>query len=65
MAVRSEGVISLMPRKQSATEIGYSGIFSGYFEDSCLTSKTVNSRVSSASRPVMKLNINELAHTLR
>ena len=42
MAIRSERVISPLPRKQFATEIGYYGIFSGYFEDSCLTSKSVS-----------------------
>jgi hypothetical protein len=64
-SVRCERVISPLPRIPFATGIGYSGNFSGYFEDLRLTSKSVNSRVSSAKRPVMKLNINELSYIMR
>ncbi len=50
MAVRSEGVICPLPRFQFATETGYYGFFSGYFEDSCLTSMSVNMRLGSINR---------------
>jgi hypothetical protein len=41
MAVRSEGIICPLPRSQFATGTGYYGIFSGYFEDLCLTLQMV------------------------
>jgi len=37
-------MVLTLPRFQFATETGYYGIFSGYFEDSCLTSRLVNMR---------------------
>ena len=49
MAVRSEGVICPLPRFQFATETGYYGFFSGYFEDFWLSLQIVILRSRSIS----------------